>query len=114
VAEAEKSVELSKRQSAPLGVLGYIYARVGKRSEAAAIVEELKQRYAQRQANGYDITRASIGLGENDQAFAWLEKDFQSRNPTMPSFLFMPPLDALRDDPRYKDLARRIGLPELK
>ena len=78
------------------------------------MVEDLKGRYVQRQANGYDIARVYVGLVEKDQAFAWLEKDFESRNATMPSFLYMPPLDSLRDDPRFKDLARRIGLPELK
>ncbi len=114
LAEAEKSVELSKRQSIPLGVLGYIYAQTGKRSEAAAVVEELKERYAKRQANGYDLARAYVGLADKDQAFAWLEKDFQSHSATMPSFLYFPPLDSLRDDPRFKNLAHRIGLPELK
>ena len=114
VAEAEKSVELSKRQGNSLGVLGYVYARTGRRGEAAAVAEELKGRYAKRQANGYDIARVYVGLGANDQALAWLEKDFQSRNATMPGFLYLPPLDALRDDARFKDLAGRIGLPELK
>jgi TolB-like protein/Flp pilus assembly protein TadD len=114
LAEAEKSVELSKRQSAPLGVLGYIYSQTGRRGGAAAVAGELRERYVRGQANGYDIARVHVGLGEIDQAFAWLEKDFQSRNPTMPGFLYIPPLDSLRDDPSYKDLARRIGLPELK
>lgn len=114
LAEAEKSVALSKRQSVPLGVLGYVYAQSGKRNEAAAVAEELKERYTKGQANGYDIARTYIGLSENDQAFAWLEKDFQSRNATMPGFLYIPPLDSLRDDSRFNDLARRIGLPELK
>src|ERR1700754_240241 len=114
VAEVEKSVELSKRQSAPLGVLGYVYAMVGKRSEAAALIEELKQRYAEGRANGYDITRVYLGLDDRNQAFVWLEKDFQTRNATMPGFLYSPPLDSLRGDARFKDLANRIGLPELK
>jgi Flp pilus assembly protein TadD len=114
LAEAEKSVELSKRQSIPLGVLGYICGQTGKRSEAAAVVGELKERYSKRRANGYDIARVYVGLGDKDQAFEWLEKDFQSRSATMPSFLYFPPLDALRDDPRFKDLARRMGMPELR
>src|SRR5258705_7481334 len=114
LAEVEKSVELSKRQSVPLGVLGYIYAKAGKRSEATAMVEELKQRYAAGRANGFDLARTYVGLDEKDQAFAWLEKDVQSRNATMPGFILMPPLDSLRDDPRFKGLVRRIGFPEVK
>ncbi|MBA3768130.1 MAG: protein kinase, partial [Acidobacteria bacterium] len=86
-AEAEKSVELSKRHSIPLGVLGYIYAQTGKRHEAAAIIEELKERFAKRQANGYDLARVYVGLGDKDQAFAWLEKDFQSRSSLLPYWL---------------------------
>ncbi|MFL6276525.1 MAG: protein kinase domain-containing protein [Blastocatellia bacterium] len=112
VAEAEKSVELSKRQSAPLGVLGYIYAQAGKRAEAMAVAEELKERYARRQANGYDLARVYVGLGDKDQAFTWLEKDYQSHAAALPSYLTFPPLDALRDDPRFKEMLKRMNLPE--
>jgi hypothetical protein len=76
------------------------------------VIKELEERYARRQANGYDIARVYVGLRDKDQAFAWLEKDFQSRNATMPSFLYLPPLSYLRDDPRFKDLRKRMNLPE--
>ncbi|HEX3231884.1 MAG TPA: protein kinase [Pyrinomonadaceae bacterium] len=114
LAEAEKRGELSKRQSATLGVLGYVYAQAGKRGEAATVAQELEARHARQQANGFDLARLYVGLGDKDQAFAWLEKDFQSRNATMPGFLYMPPLNSLSEDPRFKDLSRRMGLPELK
>ncbi|HYV04259.1 MAG TPA: protein kinase [Blastocatellia bacterium] len=114
LAEAEKSVELSKRLSGPLGVLGYVSAQTGKRSVAEGVVKELEEKYSRRQANGYDLARIYIGLGEKDLAVSWLEKDFKAHNATLPNFLYIPPLDSLRDDPRFKDLAGRIGLPELK
>jgi serine/threonine protein kinase/Tfp pilus assembly protein PilF len=113
-AEAEKAVELSKRLSGPLAILGGVYARLGKRNEAEAVLKELKEKFARRQANGYDLARLYVGLGDKDQAFEWLEKDFQSRNATMPNFLSTPPLSSLHDDPRFKDLTRRVGLPDLK
>jgi serine/threonine protein kinase/tetratricopeptide (TPR) repeat protein len=109
VSEAVKSVEMSNRETFPLGVLGFVYARTGKRAEAVAIIGELKTRYEQRKANGHDIARIYVGLGDKDQAFAWLEKDFQARMSTLPTWLATPPLDSLHDDPRYKDLERRIG-----
>jgi hypothetical protein len=53
-----------------------------------------------------------VGLGDKEQAFVWPEKDFQSRSSLLP--LYFPPLDSLRDDPRFKELAWRMSLPELK
>ena len=44
VAEVEKSVELSKRHTIPLGILGYLYAETGKRQEALTIIEDLKRK----------------------------------------------------------------------
>ena len=114
LSEAEKSVELSKRLSTPLAFLGIVYAQTGRRDEAETVINELKQKYGQGRANGYDIARIYAALNEKDQVFEWLEKDFQSHNATMPDFLSMPPLGSLRDDPRFKDLVRRIGLPEVK
>ncbi len=112
IAEAEKSVELSKRQSIPLGVLGYIYAKAGRKTDANNMIEELKEISQKQQADGIDIARVYIGLGDKDQAFVWLEKEFQSRNPKLPLLLGFGWFDALRDDPRFNDLLKRMGLPE--
>jgi serine/threonine protein kinase/tetratricopeptide (TPR) repeat protein len=110
LAEAEKSVELSHRLSVPLGVLGYVYGQNGKRTEATAVIKELEQMYAHQKANGFDLARAYLGLGDKDQALAWLEKDVQTHNATMPGFMSVPPILSMRDDPRFKDLTNRIGL----
>jgi len=48
-------------------------------------------------------------LGDKDQAFAWLEKAYKSKDGT--DSLFDPQWDPLRSDPRFKDLLRRVGLP---
>ena len=50
------------------------------------------------------------GLGEKDQAFDWLERDFQARIGLLIFITTLPDYDDLRDDPRYTDLLRRIGL----
>jgi serine/threonine-protein kinase len=109
VSEAVKSVEMSHRETFTLGVLGFVYAHIGKRAEAEAILGELKTRYEQRKANGHDIARIYVGLGQKAQVFVWLEKDYQTRMSTLPTWLATPPLDSLHDDSRYRDLERRIG-----
>lgn len=49
-------------------------------------------------------------LGEKHQAFAWLEKEFQARTGLLDVIAFRPHYDTLRNDPRYTDLLRRMGL----
>jgi hypothetical protein len=51
------------------------------------------------------------GLGEKDQAFAWLEKAYQERHPYMILIKVEPVFQSLHSDPRFADLTRRIGLP---
>jgi tetratricopeptide (TPR) repeat protein len=49
-------------------------------------------------------------LGENDQAFAWLEKAFSAREPMFIFFKIHPAYGNLHADPRFADLARRANL----
>jgi hypothetical protein len=58
-----------------------------------------------------DAIRALVAqLGDNDQAMIWLEKAYEAR--FNPSILLRPAWDPLRSDARFKDLRRRIGLPQ--
>jgi tetratricopeptide (TPR) repeat protein len=50
-------------------------------------------------------------VGDKDQAFALLEKAYEEREADV-TYLSSPIYDPIRSDPRFKDLARRIGLPQ--
>jgi tetratricopeptide (TPR) repeat protein len=112
VAALEKAAELTNRSSITLGHLGYVYAATGKRAEAIAVIKELEDKYARKEANGQYIAFVYAGLGEKDKAFEWLEKDFQARNGKLSEIRWQIPLEPLRDDPRFKDLLKRMNLPE--
>jgi len=58
------------------------------------------------------IAAFSAKLGQNDEAMAWLEKGYQERDYRMTLIQNTFEFDGLRDDPRFKDLVKRIGLPE--
>jgi serine/threonine protein kinase/Tfp pilus assembly protein PilF len=111
IANLEKAVEMSKRASFTLEHLGYAYGVTGRRTEAIAIVKELEKNYARKESNGRYVAGVYAGLGDKDKAFEWLEKDFQTKE-DLPFTRWGIPYESLRDDPRYKDLLKRMNLPE--
>ena len=52
-----------------------------------------------------------VGLGENEQAFLWLEKAFVERTNSLAYLKVDATWDPLRSDPRFAELVRHIGLP---
>jgi serine/threonine-protein kinase len=107
----EKAVELSNRAGPKLADLGYGYGVTGKRKEAVAIVKELEEKYAKKEAIPQNIAVAYAGLGDKDKAFEWLEIGFQTKSDIL-YLKWAIPYESLRDDSRYKDLMKRMGLPE--
>jgi tetratricopeptide (TPR) repeat protein len=47
-------------------------------------------------------------LGQNDRAFAWLEKAFEERQPWLGQLRVDPQFEPLRSDPRFANLVRRV------
>jgi Flp pilus assembly protein TadD len=108
---ARKAVELLDG-SATLKVLGYVRAATGDRTEALAIARELENKFAKGDADGRDVAVVYAGLGEFDKVFQWLEKDFHSRSSSLVELRSEVAFIPLRTDPRFKDLLRRMELPE--
>ncbi len=111
IANIEKAVELSKRDGNILPDLGYAYAVTGKRSDAIAIAKELEGNYARKESNGLNVAEVYLGLGDKDKAFEWLEKEVQKRE-NVADIRFYSAFESLRDDPRFKDLLKKMNLPE--
>jgi adenylate cyclase len=112
LANARKSVESLNGSAVTLKVLGYVQAVIGNRTEALAIAREIEDKFAKGEADGRDVAVVYAGLGENDKVFEWLEKDFRDRNTSLTELRLEFPFVPLRTDPRFKDLVKRMGLPE--
>lgn len=62
------------------------------------------------ETNFYSIARQCAMLGEKEQAFAYLNKAFEKGQYQMVFMYAEPRFDSLRDDPRFDELVRRVGL----
>ena len=109
VAQLEKAVRLSRTRRW-IGGLGYGYAVTGRRDEALKIAKELEAKFNTHEAVGQDIASVYAGLGDNDRAFAWLEKDFQAHSGLLARIRWDTPGEPLHNDPRFNSLLRRMGL----
>jgi TolB-like protein/DNA-binding winged helix-turn-helix (wHTH) protein/Tfp pilus assembly protein PilF len=108
----EKALTLSERNPAVIGVLVRAYARTGRRTEALRLLDELKRRQHTGYVPAAAFVNAYLGLGDNEQAFAWLERAYKEHSPILQYIKVHPFFDPLRGDPRLADLVRRVGLPE--
>jgi serine/threonine-protein kinase len=90
--------------------LGYALAKSGKRREALAELEGLLKLSTERFVPPYLIALVYHGLGERDEALAWLGRGYEQRDPKMVFLMVEPKWNNLRPEPRFQDLLRRLGL----
>jgi Tfp pilus assembly protein PilF len=95
------------------GARGFLYALTGHKAEARRVIRDLLRS----SSKGYSFSTQLVGtyayLGEKDRAFEALEQTFQERNGSLIAMRVEPGWEPLRSDPRFEDLARRVGLPPL-
>ena len=96
----------------PYATIGYIYARMGRAADARKVIADLQEQSKKRYVAPSNFAKIYIGLGDEDQAFAWLEKGYQQRDVWLTFLRGDPTFDSLRSDPRFRGLVRRIGPPQ--
>lgn len=97
-----------------LHAAGYAYAKAGRRQEAQAIIDKLLEMRKSEYVISYFIASIYATLGDKENAFKELEKSYIAHDFYMRRLKVDPFWDPLRDDPRYKDLLKRIGLEAKK
>ncbi|MBI3401839.1 MAG: protein kinase [Acidobacteria bacterium] len=98
----------TRRQSDGFGVA---YALAGRKADALEIIDQLKAGVATRDQFSYSIAMVETALGNHDQAIAWLNRAFEARSSPLWLVNVELKFDPLRDDPRFKDLLRRMNFP---
>jgi hypothetical protein len=74
------------------------------------MIEALKQVSPGQPVDSLPLAFIYIGLGEKDEAFACLDREYETHSAGMVSLKVAPFYDPLRSDPRFADLLRRVHL----
>ena len=108
IAECRRSLELNPEPWGK-GLLAVALARSGGRAEAVKLRDELKSEIARRYVASYFVAIADTALGERDEAFAALEKDFAERSTHFSWVPIDPLFDDLHADPRWTTLVQKVA-----
>jgi serine/threonine-protein kinase len=109
VADFEKAAAFD---STPImyGWLGTAYAATGRRSDALKVFAEMKAQAANRYLDPVVFVGICWALGDEGQAFHWMDKAFEERSFFLVN-LKLPMFDPLRSDPRFQAIYKKVGLP---
>ncbi|HEY0347590.1 MAG TPA: TIR domain-containing protein [Pyrinomonadaceae bacterium] len=110
IAEARKAEEFSGPNTHPIAFEGYALAKSGKRASARAVLAKLLQLSTKRYVSPYCVALIYNGLDERDKTLTWLEKGSEQRDPKMVFLRVEPKWNNLREDRRFQDFLRRVGL----
>ena len=112
ITEGEKAVRFSGGSPLMRAALAQTLGRAGRTNEATQILDELTDLAKEKYVAPYFFAGIHIGLGEDDRAIECLEKAYAEHSHWLIYLHIDPGMDALRYHPRFKDLLRRVGLPD--
>jgi tetratricopeptide (TPR) repeat protein len=113
ITEGEKAVKLSSGSPLMRAALAHTLVSAGRTAEGLQILDDLTKQAKQKYVAPYFFAGIHIGLGENDRAIEYLEKAYEEHSHWLIYLHIDPSMDGLRDNPRFQDLLRRVGLPAL-
>jgi TolB-like protein/Flp pilus assembly protein TadD len=110
IAEFRKALQLSDGDTNELAALGLGLASSHQETDARKIVDQLKERSQQTYVQPMWVAVIYLALGNRDQAFDWIQKAYDDRSAWLVYLKVDPLFDGVRQDARFTDLMRRIGL----
>ena len=141
IAQFQKVIDLESNNVAAYNGLGFAYARKGNYAQAVEsfakntelagfgeIGDSMRKGFATEGWQGYlrvvikqrsdvyiarfNVAGGYLALGDTEEAFNQLNRSFELREPSLAGLKVDPRFDGIRDDPRYHELLKKIGLPD--
>ena len=109
--EIRKSIALYGEDPGLSPEIAFIYARTGRQSEAQQILNRLLATSKTASIAAHHFALIYVGMGKKTEAYWWLEKAYDEHSPMMAWLDVDQRFDSLRQEPRFQDLVRRVGLP---
>jgi TolB-like protein len=110
IAFHQQSVQLSGGAPQPLAWLGLSLAKAGRSEEARATAAKLHDMSTRSYVSPTCFAWIHVGLNEIDEAFRWMDRAIEERDPNMMPIRTFPFLDPLRSDSRFPALLRKMNL----
>ncbi|HEY0761708.1 MAG TPA: winged helix-turn-helix domain-containing protein [Pyrinomonadaceae bacterium] len=109
IAEFQTGVKLSG-SPLMLALLGHAYAASGKTAEAKQVLNDLQQLQGERYVSPYTVAAIHAGLGDQEQAFKWLQTAVEERDIWLMNLKVDPVFARLRSQRQFTDILARIRL----
>jgi TolB-like protein/DNA-binding winged helix-turn-helix (wHTH) protein/Flp pilus assembly protein TadD len=111
--EFQKALQLSGTDDTDLMLdLGFAYAVTGNETEARRMLSKLKSLHEHGLVPSGSVGILYGALGQSNEAFDWLEKAYEERDPQLTYVKAGRRFEPLRRDPRFHQLVHRVGLPD--
>jgi TolB-like protein/Tfp pilus assembly protein PilF len=104
-----ENAPIARNDPVMLSAKGFVYAKAGERDKALKILNDLQKLSTQEYQPAFHIAQIYLGLGDREQAFAWLEKACDERSVWLIWLGVDPKFDPLRSDPRFEELLKKIN-----
>jgi tetratricopeptide (TPR) repeat protein len=106
----DRAAGLMPGYGSPLALRAYADTQAGDRQAAMSALPKVIAMTNAGRATALDLPALYVGLGDNDAAFAALNRACDRRLPLIDEIKVDPLFDRLRSDPRYSLLLRRMNL----
>jgi serine/threonine protein kinase/Flp pilus assembly protein TadD len=110
IASLRRATELGDFYPHISGALASAYAASGNRAAALRELADLRKRSMNEYVPPFAFAVIHAGLGEKARGLDWLKRGVAERDIFLPENFFDPLLDPLREEPRFKEVERRMGL----
>ena len=108
--EFQRALDLSGGAAFTLGLLGHCIALAGEKNEALRLLERLNELSHARYVSPDFFAWIHLGLGEVEETFKYLTEAYERRSNWLAWSGPEPRYDSIRQDPRFRELLRKVGL----